>query len=384
MVSEKRPLKHGLLILLISLLPGMAAEAVSQSVPRFERAFFRERDGITEIRLLFDRSVTATYELLGGGLFIRVPAAGQTATYRQLRSALVESMQVVQPRSGELEFRIHLQDQAEPDVQTEGQEVLVRLKPVSTPRAQAIFEKEVPDLKLDLSRLPTDLQNLRVKHLTLDPGHGAHDPGAIAPAFGLKEKDLNLDIALKLEALLDKYTDAEVSLTRRGDYFLDLSERVLVANEHRADLFVSLHCNSSRQHNSYGTEVYFFSEKPSDRDAQMVANRENGPAYAQTLSRTRTIDIDEILLRVEQRLFWQDGEKIAGFLQRRLTSELQTSDRGVKSANFAVLREATMPAVLVEMAFIDHARDARRLQRDDFRWAIARSIFSELYPMIQR
>ena len=186
------------------------------------------------------------------------------------------------------------------------------------------------------------------------------------------------------KALLKDRTPTRVALTRRGDYFVDLSERTLIANQHRSDLFVSLHCNASPRHDAHGTEVFFFSEKPSNRAAELVALRENGPAPAQTRSQTGLIDIDEFLLRAERRLFWRDGEHLARRLQHRLVNDLRTLDRQVKSANFLILREARMPAVLVEVAFVDHPADAHRLKDDDFRWEAAQSILRGIHRMIAK
>ena len=369
-----------------------SAPLLAQATAQLEGVDLGARQGSTFVRLRFDQQVDFQHRVLGETLFIEVEARGEPARYHPERG-LVRDVEVLQPSERRLEFRLRLQAGAQVDIETQGPALIVQVEPgdeaapLPAPEpAPPALTTEVPAglSPLELEHLPADLRDLRIDHITLDPGHGGHDPGAYYPRIDLKEKDIVLDIALKLEALLKDRTPTRVALTRRGDYFVDLSERTLIANQHRSDLFVSLHCNASPRHDAHGTEVFFFSEKPSNRAAELVALRENGPAPAQTRSQTGLIDIDEFLLRAERRLFWRDGEHLARRLQHRLVNDLRTLDRQVKSANFLILREARMPAVLVEVAFVDHPADAHRLKDDDFRWEAAQSILRGIHRMIAK
>ena len=351
----------------------------AQPLPRFERIFHRHLPGATEIRFRFTNRVAYTYGRQGDTLWVRTHAQGTAARYPDLNSTRIRGIETVPFENGGFEIRLLLGGEVDPTFILRGRDLDLRLEDPSLPNATAV--QRVSDMDLPRMEGPLgDLLPLQVRHITLDPGHGGHDTGAVAGT--LQEKVLTLDIALKLEVLLTGQTPVSVSLTRRGDYYVDLSERVLVANEHRADLFVSLHCNASQRHTGHGTEVFFFSEKPSDRQAELVALRENGPAVT-VLPQNRVIDLDEILLRAERRVFWRESKRLAEQFQQGLVQAFQTRSRGVKSANFAVLREARMPALLIEMAFLDNDQDALRLQKETFRWQIARGMAAVVQRLIE-
>lgn len=176
------------------------------------------------------------------------------------------------------------------------------------------------------------------KVIVVDAGHGGYDPGAIG-VTGLNEKDVNLDIALRLR---DKLTaeGAKVIMTRDGDSFISLDERAAVANTAYADIFVSIHANSSESTSLRGTSTYYY------------APSSNPLLYSE----------------LEQR------QRLARTVQGKLVSLLGTSDIGIRQANFAVLRGTNMPSILVESAFVSNAADEALLKETDFRDKTAQAI----------
>ncbi len=163
--------------------------------------------------------------------------------------------------------------------------------------------------------------------IAIDPGHGGKDPGA--EAYGLQEKEIALDVGLRVQENLDNL-GAEVVMTRTSDVFVGLSERARIANEADASSFVSIHANSFNGEVE-GTETF------------------HSPGS-------------------------EKGKELAAYIQEELLKELGTHDRGVKEAHFAVLSETTMPAVLAEIAFMDHPSDAEKLQSGEHRERIATAI----------
>lgn len=175
-----------------------------------------------------------------------------------------------------------------------------------------------------------------VKHvIAIDAGHGDHDPGAVGN--GIKEKDVNLAIALKVEKLLDK-KGIQVVMTRTDDTYLTLQERVDVAVNKKADAFVSIHANSNTNSSANGTETYFSTAALSPRA--------------------------------------ESSKQLATFIQNRLYKALGTTNRGVKEGKFHVIYKNPLPSALVELGFISNASDAKKLASDDYRNRAAEAIAS--------
>ncbi len=200
--------------------------------------------------------------------------------------------------------------------------------------------------------------------VVVDAGHGGHDPGTAH--FGLKEKYLALDIAKRLRRHLQE-AGVKVVMTRDSDHFVPLSGRSAVANRLRADLFVSVHINANRNGSVSGVEVYYprVSAAPRAQWPPAVEASEvsvPSPAVKQTLW-------DLVLGRTRS-----SSRKLALTVCRSMRQELQVPCRGAKPARFVVLREAWMPAVLVEVGYVSNEEEARRLARTDYREAAAQAI----------
>ena len=216
------------------------------------------------------------------------------------------------------------------------------------------------------------------RRIVIDPGHGGHDPGAVGPT-GLYEKDVVLDIALKLKKTLLADPLNEVFLTRKMDIFIPLEERTAIANSKNADLFVSIHTNAAPRRTAKGIETYLLNWTD-DEEAMRVAARENAISLEKMKELQRQMSILEIiksdLLRQNKR---DESIKLAHYVQESMVSTLSNSykgivDRGVKQAPFFVLFGARMPSILVEVAFISNPEEERLLSQKSYRMQIAKAI----------
>jgi N-acetylmuramoyl-L-alanine amidase len=211
---------------------------------------------------------------------------------------------------------------------------------------------------------------LGARRIVIDAGHGGHDPGTIGRG-GLQEKDLVLDVALRLERLVRKELGTDVILTRSGDIFIPLEERTAIANQRGADLFLSIHANSSRNPQARGIETYFLNFAK-NAHAEQVAARENAISPA-TLK-----DLQNLVRAITLNSKIDESRDFAAAVQESMVKgvrdEHPVPDRGVHTAPFYVLIGANMPAVLAEIAFVSNPEDERRLKTPEYREVLARSL----------
>ena len=210
---------------------------------------------------------------------------------------------------------------------------------------------------------------LGVRRVVIDAGHGAHDPGAIGIG-GLQEKDVTLDLALRVRDLL-RTAGYETVLTRDRDVYLPLEERTALANTARGDLFLSLHCNASDAGNLSGVETYFLNLASNVRSMQTAA-RENSMAVA------NMSDLQQIVREIQNSKM-DESSQFAARIQRSLHDTLRrrypdVKNLGVKQAPFYVLIGAQMPSVLAEVSFINHRTEGRRLADPAYRQLIAQAL----------
>jgi N-acetylmuramoyl-L-alanine amidase len=213
---------------------------------------------------------------------------------------------------------------------------------------------------------------LRIGKIVIDPGHGGHDTGTIGPN-GLYEKDLVLDVSKRLGKLLEARLGADVVFTRRDDTFIPLETRTAIANQEQADLFVSVHANSSRDPDARGVETYYlnFTSSP---DALEVAARENAD------SDKSIHELQDLVKKIALKEKIEESREFASDVQQSLHSGLAAKspgerDRGVKKAPFVVLIGANMPSILAEISFISNPGDERRLRSPEYRQRIAESLY---------
>jgi N-acetylmuramoyl-L-alanine amidase len=213
---------------------------------------------------------------------------------------------------------------------------------------------------------------LKIGKIVIDAGHGGHDTGTIGPN-GLLEKDLDLDVAKRLGRLLESRLGAEVIYTRQDDTFIPLETRTAIANRERADLFISIHANSSRDADARGVETYYlnFTSSP---EALEVAARENA------VSEKSIHELQDLVKKIALKEKIDESREFAGNVQESLYGGLALEkagirDRGVKKAPFIVLIGANMPSILAEISFVSNPTDERRLETAEHRQRIAESLY---------
>jgi N-acetylmuramoyl-L-alanine amidase len=213
---------------------------------------------------------------------------------------------------------------------------------------------------------------LKIGKIVIDPGHGGHDTGTIGPD-GLREKDLVLEVGRRLGKLLETRLGAEVVYTRKNDTFIPLETRTAIANQQRADLFISIHANSSHDSDARGVETYYlnFTSSP---EALEVAARENA------VSEKSIYELQDLVKKIALKEKIEESREFAGDVQESLHSGLAAKspairDRGVKKAPFIVLIGANMPSILAEISFVSNPTDEHRLETSEYRQRIAESLY---------
>ncbi|MBZ5615953.1 MAG: N-acetylmuramoyl-L-alanine amidase [Acidobacteriia bacterium] len=213
---------------------------------------------------------------------------------------------------------------------------------------------------------------LKIGKIVIDAGHGGHDTGTIGPN-GLLEKDVVLDVAKRLGRLLETRLGAEVIYTRQDDTFIPLETRTAIANRERADLFISIHANSSRDSDARGVETYYlnFTSSP---EALEVAARENA------VSEKSIHELQDLVKKIALKEKIEESREFAGNVQESLYGGLALRNagirnRGIKKAPFIVLIGANMPSILAEISFVSNPTDERKLESSEHRQRIAESLY---------
>ena len=250
------------------------------------------------------------------------------------------------------------------------------LKPASsrTGRKSAAKENGVHEAKPTAAgdRSLIRALGLKIGRIVIDPGHGGHDTGTIGPS-GLMEKDLVLDVARRLGTLLSNRLGADVVYTRDDDTFIPLESRTAIANEEQADLFVSIHANSSDDPDARGVETYYLNFT-SSADALEVAARENA-AFDKSVH-----ELQDLIKKIALKDKIDESREFASDVQKALYTGLSAKspafrDRGVKKAPFVVLIGANMPSILAEISFVSNPTDERKLEGGAYRQKIAESLY---------
>ncbi len=218
-----------------------------------------------------------------------------------------------------------------------------------------------------------------VRKVVIDPGHGGRDPGAIGALA--KEKDIVLAISLKLGEYIEKYLDdVEVIYTRTTDEFVELHRRAQIANENKADLFISIHCNASRSNRAYGTETFVMGMHRTKENLE-VARKENAAIlfeedYLETYDGYDPYsDEATIIFSFFQNLYLNQSLVMASLVQDQFRERAGRNDRGVKQAGFLVLYNITMPGILVEAGFLSNPNEEKYLISERGQAHIASAIF---------
>jgi N-acetylmuramoyl-L-alanine amidase len=214
---------------------------------------------------------------------------------------------------------------------------------------------------------------LKIGRIVIDAGHGGHDSGTLG-ADGIQEKDVVLDVALRVGKLLHDRLGAEIIYTRSDDTFIPLETRTAIANKAQADLFLSIHANSSADETARGVETYYlnFTSDPTALDVAARENAVGGQSIHQLSDLVKKITLKDKI--AESREFAQDVE---GSLYAGLEKgNAGLKNRGVKKAPFVVLIGANMPSILAEISFVTNPKDAEQLRNPDYRERVAESLFA--------
>jgi N-acetylmuramoyl-L-alanine amidase len=213
---------------------------------------------------------------------------------------------------------------------------------------------------------------LKIGRIVIDAGHGGHDSGTTGPG-GIEEKEVVLDVALRLGKLLKQRLGADVIFTRDNDTFIPLETRTAIANKAQADLFLSIHANSSPDSSARGVETYYLNFTTSP-DALEVAARENA------VSNESIHELSDLVKKITLKDKIDESREFAADVQKSLYGDLEDGnpglrDRGVKKAPFVVLIGANMPSILAEISFLTNSDDARELRQPAYRQRIAESLY---------
>ena len=257
-------------------------------------------------------------------------------------------------------------------------------QPIAKSRKQNLASMRppsIPEPMRDGQASLTRVLGLKVGRIVIDAGHGGHDTGTIGPT-GLLEKDLCLDVALRLGAMISqRLPGAEVIYTRDDDTFVPLEQRTAIATQAKADLFVSIHANSSPDPSARGIETYYlnFSNSPA---ALAVATRENATFDG------GEHDLQDMLRKIAQNEKIDESRDLAEDIQGSLAKRMQRvnpaeKDRGVRTAPFVVLIGADIPSVLAEIAFISNPTDEQMLKKPDAREHVAEGLYQGIASYLQ-
>lgn len=226
-----------------------------------------------------------------------------------------------------------------------------------------------------LAELARNKKRDRIRIVAIDAGHGGEDVGArgSGPTY---EKNITLSIAKKLAAELARIPGVQPLLTREGDYFIPLRERYRIAERAKADLFISIHCNSSKRRGAgNGTEVFFLSLKgATDQAGADLADLENAADLVGGVPPQAEDDVVSVLYEVKRNAMLERSQLLAETLLDHIAADRRVASRGIKQAGFAVLKSVEFPSVLVETAFINNPREVLLLRSPEFQSDLAKQL----------
>jgi len=248
--------------------------------------------------------------------------------------------------------------------------------PQAAPATQAVQAAKVPPPPTSEASVP------QRRRIVIDAGHGGKDSGALGGRRA-REKDFNLTAALELAQILREEKAFDVILTRGDDTFVPLAERSRMANDARADIFVSLHCNANRNRKEHGFEVYFVSENATDPEAARLAEAEN--ASLELEGKSPADEEAALILRaMSKNENINASAELAALVSRDLAKRVDLTPRGVKQAAFYVLRGTDAPAILVEMGFVTNRRDQAKLGTQAYRRRLLDGVYAGLLDYAKR
>jgi len=221
------------------------------------------------------------------------------------------------------------------------------------------------------------LSLLGIQRVVVDPGHGGKDPGAIGKK-GLKEKDVNLDIAKRLRKLLQT-RGVSVVMTRSRDEFISLKKRASIANKANADFFISIHANASRSRNPRGFEIYYLRESSAGLRNSIYAEKFIESDFSQTQLDRSSKYAKAILWDMIYSENRAESVDLSRCILDSMSRQTSLKNRGIKTAGFAVLKNTRIPAILIEVGFLSNLKEERMLNNSFYRQQIAESIAGGIF-----
>lgn len=348
-----------------------------------------DHQGFTRVVLEGDRGFRYSFDETDKGVTVSLQgkASFKKDIPKQNRSALIDNIQhyvdgsssrfvvttkknIKIQRSFVLEkpFRVVFDLISQPKKEDIPQEVPEQNTDQDTPSEDIPFPQQSPKIEM-------------IKSICIDPGHGGSDLGAVGRSK-LKEKDLTLKISNKLKQIIESRLGIRVIMTRTIDSEVSLNSRAAIANNQKAQLFVSVHVNSSYRKSARGSETYFVSLKATDQESYELAQKEND-SIEEIDKMADNNKLKMILWSMAQTEFIKESSKLAEYLQNEMNILLHTRNRGVKQAPFRVLMRVSMPAVLIEVAFISNDSEEAKLNRDEFLDRVAFAIYNGISKYIK-
>ena len=237
-------------------------------------------------------------------------------------------------------------------------------------------EEQAPPPEKDIvDSQPTEqVKRLKKPLVVLDPGHGGTDPGAISIS-GKYEKNLTLKMAQETKKVLEKTGKYRVLLTRDTDKALALRDRIRFAHKHEADLFISIHADSAKNKKASGLSVYTISEKASDKEAQMLAERENKADIILGIDLSNELpEVSNILIDLAKRDTMDKSAHYANLLVQKMAKNVTLVPNAHRFAGFVVLKSPSIPSVLIEIGYLSNPKEEKLLQNSAYRGKLANSI----------
>lgn len=343
------------------------------------------RSNMARIILESQDEINPEIKKTGNTITIEIPRGriGNEETIK-LKDNLVNTIKISHARKGSL-LKITLDDrEAQYTIETKANPARMILEIFNPAKAETVEDKEelvekiMPRISTSETSIPkpsiakTEKNISTISKIVVDAGHGGHDPGAIGK-IGTKEKEINLLIAIELARAL-RMEGYDVLLTRMDDTFVPLVDRTLFANDKKADLFISIHCNAAMRRKEGGFEIYFLAEEASDAHAETTAEFENAVESLESPLSPQKQRLHDLLVSMARTEFMNESSLFCQSISDGVKKRVPVFYRGVKRANFHVLHGAEMPSVLVECAFLTNREDEEKLRQRKFRSAIVDAI----------
>ena len=293
------------------------------------------------------------------------------------KPVLIKKAFVLPPQSGfSWRFAIDLEAANERDF-------LAKLGGANSQSSDSFNKDEILPKNNVTNKKPVSTQQSKRKIIVIDAGHGGVDPGAIGYK-GTYEKKITIAMAKELKEELDKNSKYKVYLTRNKDIFIPLRDRVKIARKYDADLFISIHADSARNHKAKGLSVYTLSETASDKEAAALAEKENKADIVAGLNFTdHTKEVSDILLSLAQRETNNSSSEFANFLSSEMSKIVKTVSNTHRFAGFAVLKAPDVPSVLLELGYLSNPDEEKLLRQEKYRKKLAKATVKAVNKFFQ-